>query len=274
MGLALVIGLAERLQPEDTVYLTGRNPGRVSHAVEQITSAVAAVRAEVLDVAERQAVQRLAALVARRHGGIDIVLSNHYMRVQPSDDPADVVHDYVAVNNLGTTHVLRSFAPLLRDGGRLLVVASRAGTLRALAPALHARFADLHSLEDVDQAVCAWRDAVRERRAAAEAWPAWINIPSKIGQVAAMRALAHERRADDLRRGILIASLSPGLIDTGASRRWFVDMTHAQMPEEAARPLLDFVLDPDVDGAVYGELVHFEKDDDGQSFRRVVPWQP
>jgi NAD(P)-dependent dehydrogenase (short-subunit alcohol dehydrogenase family) len=274
LGLALARGLAERLQPEDTVYLTGRDPSRVSQAVEHIARAVAAVRGEVLDVSDREAVQRVAVLVAQRHGGIDIVLSNHYMRVQPSDDPADIVDDYVAVNNLGTTRVLRSFAPLLRDGGRLLVVASRAGTLRVLAPALHPRFADLNSLEDVDRAVCAWRDAVRERRAAAEAWPAWINIPSKIGQVAAMRVLARERRADDLRRRILIAALSPGLIDTGASRKWFADMSQAQTSNHAARPLLDFALDRDVDYAVYGELVHFEKDDHGQSFLRVLPWQP
>jgi len=139
----------------------------------------------------------------------------------------------VAVNNLGTTRVLRAFVPLLRDGGRLLVVASRAGSLRALAPALHDRFDGLESLADVGDAVKAWRDAVRERRAAGEAWPAWINIPSKIGQVAAVRALATERRADDLRRGIVIAAVCPGLIDTGASRPW-LDTRGAQTPEQAA----------------------------------------
>ena len=273
LGLALARGLAERLEPDDTVYLTGRDVGRVAQAVERIRGAVAAVRGEMLDVSDRAAVQRFAALVEQRHGGVDIVLSNHYARVQPDDDPVDVIDHYVAVNNLGTTHILRSFAPLLRDGGRLLVVARRAGTLRALAPALHPRFADLQSLDDVDRAVCAWRDAVRERRAASEVWPAWINIPSKIAQVAAVRVLAHQRRADDLHRGILVASLSPGLIDTGASRRWFGDMSHAQTPEDAARPLLAFALAPDVDRASYGELVHFDSDGRGQSFRSVVPWR-
>jgi hypothetical protein len=105
----------------------------------------------------------------------------------PRTTRAQIIDHYVAVNNLGTTSVLREFAPLLRDGGRLLVVASRAGSLRALAPVLHARSdGDLESLDDVDAAVCTWRDAVREGRAAGQAWPAWINIPSKIGQVAAV----------------------------------------------------------------------------------------
>ena len=103
------------------------------------------------------------------HGGVDIVFSNHYTRVQPDDDPRAVIDYYVEANNLGTTHVLRSFAPLLRDGGRLFVVASRAGSLRALAPALHPRFENLQSLDDVDRAVCSWRDAVRSGRAPGQA---------------------------------------------------------------------------------------------------------
>jgi NAD(P)-dependent dehydrogenase (short-subunit alcohol dehydrogenase family) len=268
LGLALAQGLADRLEPGDVVYLTGRDRGRVSAALEQVAAASAKradVRGEVLDVSDGDAVTRFAASLAERHGGADIVFSNHYCRVEPDDDPAAVVNRYVAVNNLGTTHVLRAFAPLLRDGSRLLVVASTAGTLRTLAPVLHSRFdTGLESLDDVDAAVCQWRDAVRERRAAGQAWPAWINIPSKIGQVAAVRVLARQRRADDLRRGILIAAVCPGLIDTGASRPW-LDMTRAQTPAQAAQSLLDLALGPYPGPDCYGELVRFGK---------VLPWRP
>lgn len=264
LGLALATGLAERLADGDVVYLTSRDADRVADAVRGISNAPAEIRGEALDVSDPDAVGRFAAALAARHGGVDIVFSNHYARVQPDDDPAEVVDRYVAVNNLGTTHVLRGFAPLLRDRARLFVVASRAGSLYALAPALHHRFDELDSLDDVDRAVCAWRDAVRERRAAGQAWPAWINIPSKIGQVAAVRALARQRRADDLDRGILIAALCPGLIDTGASRPW-LDMRDAQTPAQAATPLLDLALGPNPDPGFYGELV---------LSGRVVPWKP
>jgi len=265
LGLALAQGLAERLEASDVVYLTGRDPVRVSDAVAAVTDAQAEVRGAVVDVADADAVAGFAGLLARRHGGVDIVFANHYSRIQPDDDPAAMIDHYVAVNNLGTTNVLRAFAPLLRDGARLLVVASRAGSLRALAPVLHPRFdGDLESLDDVDSAVCTWRDAVRQGRAAGQAWPAWINIPSKIGQVAAVRVLARQRRADDRRRGILIAAVCPGLIDTGASRRW-LDMAHAQSPAEAAVGLLDLALDPRPDPGFYGELVLAGE---------VVPWKP
>jgi NAD(P)-dependent dehydrogenase (short-subunit alcohol dehydrogenase family) len=224
-----------------------------------------------LDVSDGAAVQRLSEILAERHGGLDIVFSNHYARIQPQDDPASVIDDYVAANNLGTTHVLRHLAPLIRDKGRFLVVASRAGSLRALAPALHGRFENLQSLEDVDRAVCAWRDTVRQRRAAGQAWPEWVNIPSKIGQVAAVRVLAEQRRSQDRPRGIMIAAISPGMIDTGASREW-LDMTDARAPEEVAGPLLDFALEELLEDSFYGGLVHLGLGEPGR-FKTLVPWK-
>ncbi len=266
LGLELARGLSGQLDEGDVVYLTGRDAGRISAAVSEIAPGGAEVRGECLDVADADAVARFAAMVLDRHGGIDLVFSNAYARVEPVDDPAQVIDYYVGVNNGGTTGMLRAFAPLLRDGGRLLVVASTAGSLSALAPVLHDRFQNaLGSLDDVDRAVLAWRDAVREGRAAGEGWPAWINIPSKIGQVAAVRALAAQRREDDLRRGILIAAVCPGLIDTGASRPWLADMSRAQTPAQAARRLLELALDPAPSPALYGELVRFGK---------VIPWKP
>jgi hypothetical protein len=98
---------------------------------------------------------------------------------------------------------LRAFAPLLRDNARLIVVASSLGTLHYLAPVLHNRFDDLASLGDVDEQVAAWREAVNDGSARAGAWPGFINIPSKIGQVSAVRTLARQRYEQDTDRGIL-----------------------------------------------------------------------
>jgi len=264
LGLALVAGLAARMGEDDVVYLTGRDRARVADAVSALPVDGAQVRGEVLDVASDESVERMAAVLKQRHGGIDIAFSNAYRRVDPGDTPAEVVADYVETNNLGTTRVLRTFGPLLRDGGRLIVVASTLGTLHYLAPVLHERFDDLDSLDDVDQSVRAWRDAVLDGRAAVEAWPAFINIPSKIAQVAAVRTLARERHDQDLRRGTFVAAVCPGMIDTAASRPWF-DMSRAQTPTQAAGPLLDLALGPTPDEGLYGELVRF-----GQR----LPWAP
>jgi NAD(P)-dependent dehydrogenase (short-subunit alcohol dehydrogenase family) len=262
LGLALVAGLAARMNRNDVVYLTGRAPKRLAEAAAGQSAGGAQVRTELLDVSDAANVDRVAAMLSERHGGVDIVFSNAYRRTQPSDAPADVVADYVETNNLGTTRVLRAFGPLLRDRARMIVVASTMGTLHYLAPVLHDRFDGLGSLDDVDDTVCRWRDAVLDGSALAEAWPAFINIPSKVAQVAAVRTMASTRRDHDRRHGILLAAVCPGMIDTAGSRAWF-DMRGAQSPAQAARPLLDLVLDPGPKPELYGELIRFG---------RRLPW--
>jgi carbonyl reductase 1 len=121
----------------------------------------------------------------------------------------------------------------------------------------------VRTLDDVDTVMRDWRDAVVDGRATGEGWPDWINIPSKVGQVAAVRVVAGERRAADARDGTLVAAVCPGLVDTAASRPWFDDMGEAQTPAEAAVAPLRLALDDVVEPRFYGELVQFGK---------VIPW--
>jgi NAD(P)-dependent dehydrogenase (short-subunit alcohol dehydrogenase family) len=185
------------------------------------------------------------------------------MRVGPDDDEKRVVGPYVEVNNFGTTRLLRAFAPIMRDGGRLVVVASRLGTLNYLAPVLHPRFDGLVDLDQVDEAVRAWRDDVAAGRTKGTAWPAFVNIPSKIAQVAAVRVLAASRRAADLERDIMLLSVCPGMMNTPTSQLWW-DVSDAPTPTEAAESLIDLVLGP-TRPEFYGELVRAGE---------VLPWHP
>ncbi|MBN6038921.1 SDR family NAD(P)-dependent oxidoreductase [Amycolatopsis sp. 195334CR] len=260
LGRALAAGLARRLTAQDVVYLTGRDSARVAEAVEGLSGAQ--VRGELFDVADPEAASRFAERLRDRHGGVDIVFGNAVMRVGPEDDPREIIGPYTQVNNFGTTRLLRAFAPLVRDGGRLIVVASSLGTLHHLAPVLHQRFDGLSTLDQVDKQVAAWRDAVADGSARSGAWPGFVNIPSKIAQVAAVRALASHRRAADLDRGTLLAAVCPGMINTPTSAKWW-DVSGAPSPAEAAVALLDLVFEP-VQPEHYGQLVRF-----GQ----VVPWK-
>jgi carbonyl reductase 1 len=265
LGFALAEGLAGQLAPEDVVYLTGRDPHRVRAASAGIADSRAQVRGEVLDVRDGAAVSAFADAIAERHGGVDIVFSNAAARLTPATPWAELAGPFVDTNNLGATRMLRAFDPILRPGGRLLVVASDFGSLRRLPTHLHARFdTDTMTLHDVDAAMLAWRDAVVEGRAGAEGWPEWINIPSKVGQVAAVRVLARERRAADAQDGTLVAAVCPGLIDTEASRPWFEDMRGAQTSAEAAVAPLRLALDRAADPSFHGQLVQFG---------RVIPWR-
>ncbi|MGF6885123.1 NAD(P)-dependent dehydrogenase (short-subunit alcohol dehydrogenase family) [Nocardia sp. GAS34] len=263
LGLALVELLAQRTAPADTVYLTGRDHDRVAAAVAAVPAGGAQVRGEILDVTDPGGAERLADLLVARHGGVDIVFGNAVMRVGPDDDPRTIVREYAEVNNFGTTRLLRAFAPILRDDGRLIVVASSLGTLHQLAPVLHDRFDGAATLDEVDIQVGRWVEAVADGSARAGAWPGFVNIPSKIGQVAAVRALAAQRRETDRARGILIAAVCPGMINTPTSALWW-DVSGAPTPAQAAVALVDLALEP-VDPAQYGELVRYGS---------VLPWSP
>jgi carbonyl reductase 1 len=263
LGFALAEGLVQRMAVGDVVYLTGRSGDRLRDAATRLTAPVADVDTHVLDVRDGAAVAAFAGELRDRHGGVDIVFSNAAARLTPQTPWSELIEPFVDTNNLGTTRMLRAFSPILRPAGRLLVVASDFGTLNNLPTSLHDRFdTDRMSLDDVDATVLAWRDAVLAGTAGAEGWPDWINIPSKVGQVAAVRVLARDRRAADKRTDTLIAAVCPGLIDTAASRPWFDDMSSAQTPAQAATDPLRLALNP-VSPDTYGELVQFG---------RVRPW--
>ena len=191
LGRALVHGLAARMTPHDRVLLTGRDPARVRAAAAAVPPTGARVEARVLDVRDTDAVTALAAEL----GEIDIVFSNATARMKPDDDPADQVDAVARTNNLATTAILRAFAPRLRPGGRLLVVASALGTLDKLDERIRPRFAAAATgdLDTVDDLVADWRRAVHAGCAEHDGYGTWLNIPSKVAQVAAVRALAHQR---------------------------------------------------------------------------------
>jgi carbonyl reductase 1 len=255
LGYALVEGLCRALGPDDLVYLTGRDEGRVGAAVERLRAAGLAPRLGIVDVSDGASVARLAEQLAREHGGVDVVISNAAQRMVRELPQAAQVRAFVATNNLGTTHVLERFGPLLRDGGRLLVVASSFGRLRHLPPQLHARFDGAGSLRAVDDVMLAYVDAVERGVAADEGWPEWINVASKVGQVASMRVLSRALREDAARRRLVIDAVCPGLVDTEASRPWFDDMSAAQTPAAAAADIVWLATAPYEAGLPYGELV-------------------
>ncbi|MEV6742029.1 SDR family NAD(P)-dependent oxidoreductase [Streptomyces sp. NPDC051104] len=261
LGRALVEGLAARMCPDDLVLLTGRDHQRVADAaceVSQLPGTRARVEGQVLDVTDAHAIACLAEDVRTRFGGVDIVLSNAVARVLPEESQAERADEFIDVSNTATHVILRSFAPVLRPGGRLLVVASSLGTLGHLDVRLHHLF-DGASLDQVEYAVESWRAALHNGTAQEAGWPVWMNVPSKVAQVAAVRAVAAERRDRDLATGTLIAAVCPGMVDTATSRPWFSDYSMAQPPAQAAEAVLDVIFAERIDPALYGELVRFGK---------------
>jgi carbonyl reductase 1 len=250
LGFALVAELSRTLGPESHVYLTGRHAARVEAARVALADTGVRALARRVDVRSDDDVAACADLIRDRHGAVDVVISNAAARLTPERPPAEQVRDFVETNNLGTTRMIHAFAPLVAAGGSFLVVASAFGSLRNLAHHLHARF-EVATLDELDAVLLAYTAAVEAGAAAAEGWPDWINVPSKVGQVAAARIVARDERAE--RR--FVAAVCPGLIDTAASRPWFADMSAAQSPATAAVDVVALAAGALRRDALHGELV-------------------
>ncbi|WP_214320779.1 SDR family NAD(P)-dependent oxidoreductase [Nonomuraea sediminis] len=258
LGLALVRGLC-RL-PDHVVYLAARDRQRGLAAVRSLENEGLAPRLEILDVRDTEAVQACARTLAERHGGVDVVISNAAARIGRDVPNADQVRPFVDTNNHGTQRMIDAFGPVLNDGARFVVVASAFGTAASLDPRLRDRFDVARaSAADITAVMDAYAAAVEAGRDAEEGWPAWINPPSKVGQVAATKVFARDLAEEAERRDILVNAACPGLVDTDASRPWFDDMSGAASPDEAAVDVLWLATLPAGMREPYGELVQYRK---------------
>ena len=261
LGLALVRRLCRALGEDAVVCLAARDPDRGRRAASALEGEGLNPALLSLDVADDASVAACAATVAERHGGLDVLVSNAAARISPDRPDHDQVAEFINVNNLGTTRVLRAFAPLLRPQARVVVVASSFGSLRRLAPPLRPLFdGPSQTLETLDATMRGYAAAVEDGRAAG--WPEWINIPSKVGQVASMRVFARLMAADP--RQVAVTAACPGLVDTEASRPWFSDMSGAQTPDEAAVDVVWQAMETTVSSGHHGELLQH---------RQVIPWR-
>jgi NAD(P)-dependent dehydrogenase (short-subunit alcohol dehydrogenase family) len=264
IGLALVRALAWAWCDRGTVILTARDEARGRAAVERLGAEGLAPEMGVLDIASDASVERFVERVRRRHGGIDVLIQNGALAPLHDVPPEAQVRAFVDTNNHGSYRVLRAFRPILRPGARVLVVASGFGTLSKLDARLHERFdADRQSAEAIDRTMAAYVAAVEEGRAAEEGWPEWINIPSKVGQVALARAFAREIAADPgAPADVRVHAVCPGWTRTDATREHLERHPNikAKAPDEAAVDLIWLATLPaDEAAGLHGELVQYRK---------------
>lgn len=265
LGLALVEALCPRLGPEAYVYLTARNIDRGRAAIAQLEKKGLSPSFHQLDVTDEKSLADFARFIEDRHGGVDVFISNAAARISRDIPQAQQVAEFINTNNHGSYRAIEAFAPLLRDNARFLVVASSFGSLSNLAATLHHKFdIDALSLEDIEQTMDDYVKLVESGEDRSHGWPEWINIPSKIGQVASMKVLAKTMQARAAERGILINGVCPGLVDTDASRPWFDNMAAAQSPADAAVDVVWLATLPAGAKTPYGELVQH---------RKIIPWK-
>jgi carbonyl reductase 1 len=265
LGFALVETLFRQLGSNASVYLTARNEARGKDAMQKLRDQGLSPILQILDVDYDESVASFAETIKKRHGGVDIVISNAAARISPDIPQDKQVRQFINTNNHGTFRMIREFGPILKNNGRFLIVASGFGTLRNLEPSLHNKFdIDTQSLEDIEKIMDEYVNLLEAGQAKTYGWPDWINVPSKIGQVASSKIMARIMKNEAKGRGILINAVCPGMVDTAASRPWFTDMSSAQSPAEAAVDVVWLAtISPEVESP-YGELIQH---------REIISWK-
>jgi NAD(P)-dependent dehydrogenase (short-subunit alcohol dehydrogenase family) len=268
IGLALVRGLCRLWGDDGVVYLTARRDGDGEAAIALLRGEGLSPAYHRLDLTSDDSVTIVARHIRQTHGGVDVVIQNGAYAPAPGSPASADARPMIEANNHGSWRMLRAFRPLLRESARMLVVASGFGTLSRLPEHLQPLLdGDARAPSEIEAAMDAYVAAVEDGTARQRGWPDWVNVISKVGQVAQTRATARAWRVDpETAKDVLLNAVCPGWTITDATRGYLAIMpdVKAKTPDDAAIDVIWLATLPAGTPAPYGELVQY---------RKVVPFR-
>lgn len=223
------------------IYLTARNEERGKAALEALQAdpqlekakalhsqgGLATIRYHPLDIDSTQSIRDFADHLKQEHPqGLDFVINNAGIAMQGFD--INVVKKTIHCNYFGTLEATQQLLPLLKDGGRLVNVASMSGHLSSqYSEAIRARFLNAKKPEEITQLMEEFIAAVAAGKHQKN-WPSSAYGVSKAGVIGMTRTIALQNARQGSKT--LINSCCPGYVKT--------DMTRgggAKTPDEGAQ---------------------------------------
>lgn len=247
IGLAIVRNLALQYPKSPLnngpllIYLTARDKGRGEAALQALHEDAQLIKAKslvgegglsdikyhTLDIADTNSIKAFAEHLKTSHGdGIDFVINNAGIAMQGFD--SNVVKTTLRCNYYGTLEASNEFLPLIKDGGRLVNVASMTGKLNKYSDAVRDRFLVSKSVSDTSKLMEDFQAAVDAGNEKEQGWPSAGYAVSKAGVIGMTKAIAAAEKAKGSK--VLINSCCPGYVKT--------DMTRgggAKTPDEGAQ---------------------------------------
>lgn len=245
------------------IYLTARNESRAQQALKDIHAdpklkaakalqehgGLTSVQYLPLDIDSEKSITDFASQIKTLHPeGIDILINNAGVALDGFD--TNVVKKTLHCNYFGTMQAMQQLLPHIRDGGRLVNVASTSGHLTSKYSAgIKQRFLDSRTPDDITALMEDFTRAV-ETNSYQGNWPGAAYAVSKAGVIGMTRAFANQNAESGSR--IFINSCCPGYVNT--------DMTKGRgprTPDQGAQTPVKLALE-DIKGA-NGEFWKNEK---------------
>jgi carbonyl reductase 1 len=188
------------------VVLTARDVTQSQQAAASLASA-GNVQAAQLDVTSDASVQAFAEWAKQELGTIQTLVNNAGISMKGFD--ANVVKGTLRVNFFGALRVTNALAPLLPEGGNIVMVSSGMADLGAYSPDIKARFLDeALNVEALIALVGEFESGVSAGVHEAQGWPSSAYRVSKAALNALTRILARDRPL------LHINSVCPGWVKT------------------------------------------------------------
>lgn len=235
VGLAIVRQLALQYPKSSLnngpllIYLTARNEERGKAALESIKAdpqlqqakalrahgGLADVKYLPLDIDSTQSINEFAAYLKKEHPeGIDFLVNNAAIAMQGFDN--DVVKKTLHSNYFGTLEATQLLLPHIRDGGRLVNVASTAGMLGPkYSDKIKSRFANAKKPEDITALMEEFTRAVANGTHEKD-WPSAAYAVSKAGVIGMTKLIAEQNAQTGSK--VLVNSCCPGYVNTDMTK--------------------------------------------------------
>lgn len=211
LGLETCRQLAERGL---SVVLTARDRERGERAAAELRGSGAEVRVMELDVANPESVRGFTEELARAVGQVDVLVNNAGISLSGFNE--DVARRTLAVNFFGAADVTDHMLPLLRSGGRVVMVSSGLGSLASVAPDLRSRFSSPSlTRTELDALMHQFIADVAAKRHRERGWPNSAYGISKVGLNALTRIVARDLPSD----GPRVNAIAPGWVRTDMGGR-------------------------------------------------------
>ncbi|KIW94027.1 uncharacterized protein Z519_05343 [Cladophialophora bantiana CBS 173.52] len=235
IGLAIVRQLALQYprSPRNSgpllIYLTARNEERGQAALESIKldpqlkrakalriyGGLADVKYLPLDIDSKQSIEEFAAMIKREHpDGIDFLINNAAIAMDGFNE--NVAKKTLHCNYFGTLEVTQQLLPHIKDGGRLVNVASMAGQLGSrYSSSIRSRFLRAKTPEEITQLMEEFSTAVSNGTHRKD-WPSSAYAVSKAGVIGMTKTIAEQSAHKG--RKVLINSCCPGYVKTDMTK--------------------------------------------------------